>query len=512
MIPNWRSFGKSVILGELDSCNKNNAPRIVTSIDEYIIDWKVNGTLVHASELLSAAIVNNLRNDINVIEAAKFILNNSKNANYSHISTAKMILSGISSIDIKSDDITRIEILNDQIDNDIANIKRKITDTKLLLRKYPTNPILYTELSRYYSIIGNEKKAIEAMKIALHFSKDNRFILRCATRLFTHYGNPTNDYIDYIHKILVNSIATQYDPWLTSAEISLSGLKGVSSKNVKKGIELATSKNIMPAHISELSSALATIELSHGNRKKSRSFFENALISPNDNTLAQVEWAMQKDKSLIREKIDFSQKYNYEAESLKYFNEQKYELSVFYSARWFIDMPYSIRSLLFGSYISSNFLKDQKKSIILLQAGLKGHQNDPKLINNLAYALSLDGKPNEALIELNKIKYNSILDSETKACVIATEGLANYRLGNEDDGRAMYLKALEITKSINNETLNRLALLNLAREEIRINSKYISNIIDTVKKIPEFLSEPEVVLLKKEVLDQFEVNINKTRK
>ena len=42
VVPNWRSFGKSVVLGELNSFQKERTHTIDEySIDEYIIDWKV---------------------------------------------------------------------------------------------------------------------------------------------------------------------------------------------------------------------------------------------------------------------------------------------------------------------------------------------------------------------------------------------------------------------------------------------------------------------------------------
>ena len=77
VIPNWRSFGQTTVLGELNSFQINSQfLDHKTSIDEYIIDWKLNRTVIHAADLLSAAIINNKKEDKNVLEAANFILQN----------------------------------------------------------------------------------------------------------------------------------------------------------------------------------------------------------------------------------------------------------------------------------------------------------------------------------------------------------------------------------------------------------------------------------------------------
>lgn len=504
VIPNWRSYGKTTILGELNSFQNNTKllnPE--TSIDEYIIDWQLNKTVIYGADLLSAAISNNKKDNKYVLDAANFILQNKDKATVSQISLACKILNKPHEKDlsVRFNEVTldRLPILINP-----EPIRIKIRETKQLLATYQNNPILYVELSRYYSILGQENSSINAMKIALHFAPNNRYVLRCATRLFAHYNYDDNEYLEYIHNHLRKSPMTIIDPWLASAEISLATMRDRTSKFIKNGIALINSNNISPFNYTELASSLGTLELLNGATKKSRDFFYKALISPNDNSLAQIEWASTHDKQLDIDPANFSVKMNYEALTLDNYHNKDFISALDNAAKWFIDMPFSKRPIMFGSNLASTILKDQEKSISFLKAGLLSHPNDPQLINNIAYSLALDNKPQEALEQLMKVRNLSEYDEVTQICLTATKGLSYFRSGLSDVGRKLYLTAIERTKQIKNQQLNRLAILNYVREEIIMGSKYVIPLMDTVAKIPSESKDFEINVLKQDVLDLFE--------
>ena len=501
VIPNWRSFGKTTILGELNSFQKEDIHSLQeTTIDEYIIDWQLNKTVIHASDLLSAAIINDKRGNPIVVDAANFILSNNHKATKSQISLANFILHKTVEKDLS---VLFSEISLDSISSQInpKSIWLKIRETKKNLLTYSGNTILYVELARYYSILGQETQSIRSMKIALQLAPNNRFVLRSATRLFAHYNNFDNDYLDFIHYYLKKSPHTQFDPWLTSAEISVSTLMNKTSKFIKKGIGLINSNNISPFNFTELASSLGTFELLFGGRKKSREYFKKSLISPNDNSLAQIEWASTKDNSLDINPSSFDVDMNFEALALDNFQKQEYNLAMENATKWFLDMPFSKRSIMFGSNLASTILKDQQKAIDFLDAGLLSHPNDPQLINNLAYSLALDDKPKQAFEQLEKIKKTTIINDSTKICLTATKGLSYFRSGFVDIGRKLYIEAIEKTKQINNKELNWIAILNYAREEIKINSEYVDYIINKVQKIPDSGIDFEILVLKKDVIE-----------
>jgi len=504
VVPNWRSFGKTTVLGELNSFQTQSIhPLEETNIDDYVIDWRLNKTVIHAADLLSAAIVNGKNSISEVVDAATFILNNPTQATKSQISLANNLLNRPA-----AQDLTAMfkEVTLDRLPSMInpEPIRVRIKETKRMLSTFTQNPILYVELSRYYSILGQEDNSVKAMKTALHLAPNNRFVLRCATRLFAHVNNESNDFLNYVHSYLRKSPMTVVDPWLASAEISIATIKNTTSKFVKRGIELINSKNISPFNFTELASSLGTVELLFGGTKKSREFFSKSLISPNDNSLAQIEWASTKDKHLEIDQSDFGISMNFEALALDNFHNLDYEAALDNAAKWFIDMPFSKRPILFGSNLSSTFLKDQTKSILFLNAGLVSHPNDPQLINNLAYALSLDNRPDEAFKQLEKLKNASEIDEVTKMCLQATRGLSYFRAGFPDRGRQLYLEAIAKTKQTRKQGLNLIAVLNYAREEIRLRSEFVEHIMNIVSKIPSDSKDLEVRVLRQDVIDQYE--------
>jgi tetratricopeptide (TPR) repeat protein len=504
VVPNWRSFGRSIVLGELNSFQiERTEPLEETSIEDYVIDFKINKTIIHASDLLSAAIVNDHRDHEVVISAAKFILKNSEKATKSQISLSQKILNNSPEKDI-SLKFKEVGISNYSAIINPFPLYEKIRATKELLRLYPNNAILYVELSRYYSILGQEKSSIQSMKIALHIAPHNRFVLRSATRLFAHYNTVQNNYLDYIHRVLKNSPLTPIDPWLASAEISISTIKGQNSKFLKKGMNLLNSKNISPFNFTELASSLGTVELINGSSRKSRDFFNKSLISPNDNTLAQIEWASTKDNRIEITQDNYNLAINFEALALDNYQNKEYEIALDNAIKWLSDQPYSKRPVMFGSNLASTIMKDQDKAIAIINAGLISHPYDPQLLNNLAYSLALEGKPNEALTELEKLKGKTNIDASTQICITATRGLAYFRLGQIDLGRHLYLEAIKKTKSISNQNLNWIAILNYAREELLHGSEESLEIMELVAKIPDKTDDLDVNTLRNDVINLHE--------
>jgi tetratricopeptide (TPR) repeat protein len=499
VIPNWRSFNKTSHLGELNSFNVSfKIKREDLSILEYIESWKRNNELIYASDLLSAASVNNMTDNIEVKIAAKFILENQANASKSQIKLATKILEHKKEINFTSDfsninSDTLLELTNPNA------IKERVNFIRGLIKKNPLNSIYYVELSRYYSILNFKEKAISAMKIALHLSSDNRFVLRSAVRLFTHF-----DEIEIAHDLLRKKNITNNDPWLTSAEISLATARNRTSKFINKGIELINSKNISPFSFSELASSIGTVELLSGSHKKSRDFFSKALISPNDNSLAQVEWASSKDSLIEVDPSKFPVQLNFEALTLDSFHNSKYDEALNNAAKWFLDMPFSKRPITFASNLASTVMKEHKKAISFLDAGLKNHPHDPLLLNNIAYSLSLDNRPKEALEHLDKILKNEILTESNEICITATKGLAYFRMGLPEKGREFYLKAIQATKDKNLKTLNFVAILNFVREEIRYNPEDLDSLLELVNKVPITKEDVDLKCLKKDIDEELE--------
>jgi tetratricopeptide (TPR) repeat protein len=496
VIPNWRSFRKTANLGELDNIKKQSSKSnyVNNSIDDYIEAWKENKTIPHAGDLISAAVSNGITDNTFVIDAANFIIANPILTTKPQQSLAGRILFKIEPTNL----LKRLENLSLD-DFDVFEkqelIRKKIKNIKFEIIQFPYNSILYVELSRNYSILGQSKKAKNAMKVALQLSPENRFILRSAVRLFIH-----SDELEFAHDLVRKNAMTNFDPWLTSTEIALATLRKRTSRFMKKGLEMVDSQNFSPFSFTELASSLGTVELLTGNSKKSRKLFQSALIAPNDNSLAQVEWASSKDPLLNINPTAFKINYNYEAMALDYYHNNQQEEAFENTFRWFLDMPFSKRPVMFGSHIANTFLNDQEKSRAFLKAGLISHPNDPQIINNLVYSLALENNTKEAFEHLKNINTEGI-DKSTQICLKATRGLVYFRSGIPDLGRRNYLEAIEEAKGVKNHYFNWLAILNYTREEILIKSEFVEPLMHVIGQIPDDSVDLDINKLKNEVIE-----------
>lgn len=497
VIPNWRSFRKTVMLGELDvPYTPSSSQAISLSIDSYVEDFIANRTIAHAGDLISAAVVNGFEKNVTAIDAAKFILGKPNETTRSQLSLAERIVNGNASKE-KAFNLDKISLDEFSFYVNPEKVWEKIRLLKLAANQFQFNPIIWVELSRYYSIIGQQKQAIHNMKVALQLASENRFVLRSAARLFAHY-----DDLDFSHEILRKSRLTNFDPWLTSAEISLATLRGRTSRFIKRGAEMVSSKGFSLFSITELASSLGTVEMINGSRKKSREFFQIALQAPNDNSLAQVEWASNKDHTLDINPTNFQVKHNFEAQALDNFNKEKFDDALANTFRWFLDMPFSKRPVMFGSYIAST-MDNQETSRDFLKAGLISHPNDPQLLNNIIYSLALDNKITEAMEFMQKIPSLTQMEKSTQICITATRGLLYFRTGFHEEGRQLYLQAIQAAKDEKSQYFNWLAFLNYAREELLIKSVKVEEIMETVLLLKDDNASLDIRKLRNEVIDLY---------
>lgn len=496
VIPNWRSFGTTVSLGELSSYSSNSNDFPILSVDSYIRDFKNNPSVPFAADLLSAALVNGFTDDENVEVAAQFLLNNKHEITTSQEELAYRILNGPNLFQDIIGNIT-IKQLNDCISNqDFIN---RIRGLKQHLINFPYNSIAWVELSRCYSILGQEEKALQTMKYAVQLSPDNRFVIRSATRLFTHYGE-----LDIAQYVLRHSGMLRKDPWLLSAEVSVNTLKGKVSNLLKRGIEIIDSNNYSPFSTTELAASIGTVHLLAGDRKKSRKMFAKSLVSPNDNSIAQVEWVLNsKDKSLFdKYSINIKTRHSYEAMAINNFYNNNLIDALNNACQWFYDMPFSKRPVMMGSCVA-DLLNNKNLAIAFLKKGLISNSNDCQLLNNIAYYYALDNNLDEANKYIERID-NKLVGEIDGVCITATKGLIKFREKKFEDGRKLYLRAIENTSVSKNKELNYKAILNYSREEIIAKSDYIESAMNLINKMKDIENMSiEVKKLHSEVVDLY---------
>lgn len=494
VLPNWRSYIKTAISGEFQSSNKQNFIIPLFPLDEYLFAWKENRSIPYASDLVSAAMTNGQTGKLEVIEAAKFIIAHSEDCSETQVICAQSILS-----DNKSKNIRNDIGLSDKL----LCLKDKDTryrESIRILRQqnflFPYNAINYCELARYYANLGQWDKAKKMMQTAVQLAPESRFISRSAARLFSHIEE-----YDLAHKVLTQNPWLLKDPWIIASEIAVNTAIGRSSKYIKKGQELIASGNYNPFSCSELASAIATLEINHGNRKKCRNYMNVALQRPNDNSLAQAEWIIHKDQNVGFTFGDYSYLQNKAEADCRYaYFREDYITALSVGVDWIADYPFDPDPIYFTAEMAYTYLKKYDTAIDIINLGLRSNPEDLGLLNNLAYCYALSGQVLKAESILDKINYNAInVPNDTKICLTATRGLVEYRKGNIEIGQQLYLKAMTDAQHFRCEQeIIEKALLNFIREEIMFNANYDKDLLSLMDSVTS--NDKEINQLKKDIL------------
>lgn len=481
LIPSWKPFLYS--MPEIQPIKQ--IVREKKDISLFIHEWKENKNIANAGDLLTAAIVANQLDILEVQDASHYVL-------YSELEVPKPLrdrakrfsnISGAASIDYNT-----------------ITVVQRIAQLKKRLIKYPGDAILHIEIARCYLILGNLIKAEMHVRDALFLDSNNRYVVRCASRFFVHVKMK-----EEALKIVRRSALLEYDPWLMASEISLSQLNGKVSRNLSKAIRMTNSGDYSPFDLTELRASVGTEEYMNGAYSKSRKLFNDSLKCPNSNSLAQSNWITScKGLNLNFESVDFESGHFVEAKSYRAFADGDYPRAVGLAKKWIDVEPYSTRTILYAYNIATNYLDDINEGIRILEEAQKTHRDNPTIINDLAYSLALNNRVDEARKIITKAKNdeNDVDHDVINICLIATRGLIAFRSGDAVSGHMLYREA--ITRSFEhkeNPTLNNSAVLNYCRE-ILINEntaesrETVKTIID---KIPIMKDNVEITKLRSKV-------------
>ncbi len=369
------------------------------------------------------------------------------------------------------------------------------------LVRYPKNSIMWVDLALAYANIGQTQKAQRCMSAALTLDPNNRFILRSATRFHLHSDKA------FAHFILRKSPATPADPWLIAAELSVASLVGRSSDFVKDARNALSSGKHSMHDLAELASQLATINLRDGRVKEAHRLFALSLSDPTDNSLAQVHWAAEKDKSMNVPGGDLGTPLAFEVRAFDNFIAGKFRPALDEAKKWIGDEPYSSRAAIFGSYIAGGLLYDYDASISLAGSGLKAKPNNNHLLNNLAFAYAQRGEIAEALRWFRRIPIAK-LEPDELIPKIATGGLIEFRRGNLTEGRLLYEKAIRMAHSLRLENLEQMALIHLGFEEIRAKTEDARSFAVRALEQSRSASKADVIFLRERLREQTEALIS----
>ena len=418
-------------------------------------EWVENPRITSAIDLVAEALIVKDFTSSEAIKAAQYIVSKGESCSSLTRQLANHFLEVPASIWIEPSEIT-----------DINGCGREIARSRRSVRDYPMNPIAWSDLSLSYATIGENDKAKDAMRVAMGLAKNNRFILRSASRCFMHLKES-----DQAMAILNKSGLCAIDPWIASAEIAISESAGLKSKCIGKAKDLVENDSLTPFARSELAASLGTVEMKNDSIKRGKKIMRKAIIDPTENALAQVGWAAAAFKidfdGLV--KLTSTVPASYEATAVQRYYDKKFKESLEASKKWSRFQFLSSRPIIHATYISSCMLNDDLGAIDIFDNALPAQKDSPLAINNYAFALARIGRTEEAADKLRQCLHKA--SREEELVIAATMGLICFRERDVEGGRRLYDNAVNGFELLKDYRSAAIAKYYWAVEEKRINPK-----------------------------------------
>jgi tetratricopeptide (TPR) repeat protein len=480
IIPRWRTFHTTASLGEIELRAAPSAgdASVTDFLSDKLSEWKELKTLWHATDLVGSAIV--LGREKEAAEAADFITAPDSGA----LEPARVIASLVHSGNTKQD--TQIAFADE---DDLAFTYRAIHALREQAAEQPRNSILWVDLALAYTILGRFEQAERAIRAALRYGGNNRFVLRSSARFYIHTGD-----FDLAHSILLKAEATPHDPWLMAAEIAAATAGKLHPELVKAAKSMIADRLFSPKDLSELAGAVGTVELENGNHGPARRFFKNALIAPNENSVAQVEWASDKITGLTVDPTEMHIPRLFEARAWDAFFKGNWDIALKDAKSWLLDQRFSSRPVLLAGYLSMEIFGNYKQASRILEAGRIANPDDLLLRNDLAYCYVQQGRIAEAWELMNSVDENA-MSVPVRIAPIATIGLLNFRSNQPAQGRERYAEAIALADRAQLPAHKAAAAIILAREEIRLNSEFAPEAIRQAQNATAKFPRKDLVLM-----------------
>jgi len=466
VIPRWRSSSISARLSEnLPVIKRKNLgvkvpSQIHAEVTEKVNRWRYSPTLGVAADLLNYAHVEEVRE---ILKEPAHYIRNFPELSHQILSVAKHVL-GVDEYPEYGK--------TPYIYNEIARLKKH-------LRVNPRDAVACIDLARHYAVNNQASHARRLILTSLDLARDNRFILRSASRFYLNLHDPDRS----LH-ILKNSDRTAEDPWLLASMISVETILDKPPKYFRRAKAMVESKRFAPVHLAELSATLATLHLNTGNLKNARKLFNVSLTNPNDNTVAQAVWAANEfSMSLAIDPAWFSNDFSSEASYYALEKTGDYRNALKAAREWFEDEPFSIRPLQAGSFVASILGEFKIAEDLIRQALLL----DPYCIdakNNLVFALTAQNKTADAIELLNEIcliemKNNDELSGHT----LANRGMLYYRLFDIENGHKNYLRSISKFEREKSYASRDVAIAYWAKEALLASDEKAGEIFLHAKKV-----------------------------
>lgn len=469
MLPRWRTSVRAAQSPEFSALKR---PRPVQSdngdlLREIAVDFSKSPSLGIAADLISNAL---LAGQTNTAEsAARFVIEHQDESPKALLLLAKSVVEPTG----PSSELSPA-ILN------VAAVRR-------LLRLHPDNALLWSDMARHHASLGDKGRAYKCMQAALQLAPNHRWMIRTMSRFMVHQGDPVA-----AHKLLASHPKTRTDPWLIAAELACAQVAGKAPKYWRQATDILKHEAVSPFHISELATSVAMIELEGSERKRARKYIQKGLVSPTENTLAQVFWAKENKHLSDGFKLDELVGSTADAYEADYqLNWLKGELlTAIRSARiWSGDEPFAARPKAEIAYAAS--LLDDYDLTIQMADEVKrlDGQVDLNLEMNRICAVLSSGRLSRINDTLEIERYRSVLvnaiaqGNENSYHAMANLGLWNYRYGDSETGQLIYQQAIESAIKLHLKDAAASASTFAAREAILAKSSTAPVVLESAKAL-----------------------------
>lgn len=431
LIPKWRPVATT--LESPEAGTHKAAPVQILSgdkdeLERAIADWKEHRTPGMLGEVLSFSVHPDL---------LPRVLDVGSEAVRSGVDLTSVQASLINDLSRSNGESNLIDVPPSFIATDTHPFQEPIRRLRSLLRSRPDNALALLDLAQLQAAIGKTGSAERSIRMALNLAPNNRTVIRTAARFYVHADKP-----DQAHQLVRRHQRTQADPWLMASEIALADLAGAESGFLSKGKRfLVEQHSFSDAHLTELSGAIAMEEYRAGNLKRARDAQRRALLSPNDNMIAQAfenraRFGIQLETPQILNALAHS----HEALVLKAWMEMSPDQVEHHAQAWHAEEPFSSRpiQLLSTLYL---FKGDYAMSDRWISAGLLSDPLDRGLQINQAFIRARAGQGQEMATILRRLRARHQQDIEPYAKAI--EGLYEYAQGRFDSGDQLYGQAVD---------------------------------------------------------------------
>ncbi|MDO8771031.1 MAG: hypothetical protein Q7K57_20445 [Burkholderiaceae bacterium] len=478
VVPRWRSSGRTAATNEavFGAAKRKVDYSIDLALSE--TEFTLTPSVPIASELMFLA--KEASNTDLAQKAAKFILGERDS-----IASASLIRFAEK---ISGPDIVQASVA-------AKTGKEFLSEGRRLLSLEYRNPVLLVDMARELTSLGHHQSALRYIRAAVALAPASRFVVRSSARYYLHVGDH-----DQAHDILRRSPGIKTDPWIQASELAVATIRNRPSMLSKQTFRaLLDAKHIGPER-AELASAVATMELKSGSNKNAKQLFNKALVSPNDNSLAQAEWAADRLKLVVDERA-LKTPLSFEANSNHAYRRMEMGEAISHAKNWALDEPFASRPLGSLNYFYSleddfvNALQSAEQAIRI--------EHGERLIlqlNRLFAKIQL-GQIDESYAELLRFSQHS--DAKFHAVhLLADYGALAYATGDTLQGRLFYERSIELARRRHDSHSEGQAMAFYARAAVAHGDPQVTEILERASKQVKLLPSQGAIYVVSRLVDE----------